>query len=139
MRSSSRSRVAPVSQINVTPLVDVMLVLLIIFMVTSPMLTQGVDVDLPQTASTPVKPAKSPLTVTVDRAGRILLEDHRVALERLGPKVDAIFRSRGDRRREVLLRADRRVPYGVVAQVMAALQEAGIDHLGMVTRPLEAE
>jgi len=130
---------APIANINVTPLVDVMLVLLIIFMVTSPMLSQGVDVDLPETATTPVKQAKEPLTVTIDRAGQVHIEDHVVALDRLGAKVEAIFRARESRKREVLLRADRKVPYGVVAQVMASLQEAGVDHLGMVTRPAEAE
>jgi len=130
---------APIANINVTPLVDVMLVLLIIFMVTSPMLSQGVDVELPETASTPVKPTKEPITVTINQAGQVHIEDHVVALDRLGAKVEAIFRARESRKREVLLRADRKVPYGVVAQVMASLQEAGVDHLGMVTRPVEAE
>ncbi|NCO57962.1 MAG: protein TolR [Nitrospirae bacterium CG18_big_fil_WC_8_21_14_2_50_70_55] len=128
---------APIANINVTPLVDVMLVLLIIFMVTSPMLTQGVDVDLPETTSTPVKQAKEPLTVTINRDGQVALEDHVVEVGGLGAKVVAIFAAREDERREVLLRADRTVPYGVVAQVMASLQEAGVDHLGMMTRPLE--
>jgi len=117
--------------------VDVMLVLLIIFMVTSPMLTQGVDVDLPETTSTPVKQAKEPLTVTINRDGQVALEDHVVEVGGLGAKVVAIFAAREDERREVLLRADRTVPYGVVAQVMASLQEAGVDHLGMMTRPME--
>ncbi|HBB41647.1 MAG TPA: protein TolR [Proteobacteria bacterium] len=128
---------APIANINVTPLVDVMLVLLIIFMVTSPMLTQGVDVDLPETTSTPVKQAKEPLTVTINRDGQVALEDHVVEVGGLGAKVVAIFAAREDERREVLLRADRTVPYGVVAQVMASLQEAGVDHLGMMTRPME--
>jgi len=130
---------APIANINVTPLVDVMLVLLIIFMVTSPMLSQGVDVELPETATTPVKQEKEPLTVTINREGLVHIEDHVVAVDRLGAKVEAIFRARESRKREVLLRADRKVPYGVVAQVMASLQEAGVDHLGMITRPVEAE
>ncbi len=130
---------APIANINVTPLVDVMLVLLIIFMVTSPMLSQGVDVELPEAASTPVRQAKEPLTVTINRAGQVHIEDHVVAIDRVGAKVEAIFRAREARRREVLLRADRNVPYGVVARVMASLQEAGVDHLGMITRPVETE
>lgn len=130
---------APIANINVTPLVDVMLVLLIIFMVTSPMLSQGVDVELPETASTPIKQAKEPLTVTINQAGQVHIEDYVVAVDQLGAKVEAIFRARESQTREVLLRADRNVPYGVVAQAMASLQEAGVDHLGMVTRPVEAE
>jgi biopolymer transport protein TolR len=127
----------PISDINVTPLVDVMLVLLIIFMVTSPMLTQGVDVDLPETASTSVKSDMEGITITINEAGEVHINEHVVPLEELGTKVDAIFRAREQVRREVFLRSDRSVPYGLVAQVMATLQRAGVDHLGMITRPMD--
>jgi biopolymer transport protein TolR len=135
MAMSSRKAGGPIADINVTPLVDVMLVLLIIFMVTTPMLTQGVDVDLPETVSTSVKTAEEALTITVDQAGEIHIAEQVVPLDGLDRKIDAMFRAREQRRRDVFLRADRDVPYGVVAQVMAALQLAGVDSLGMITRP----
>ncbi|MGD2061976.1 MAG: protein TolR [Nitrospirota bacterium] len=136
MAVSSRKGGA-ISDINVTPLVDVMLVLLIIFMVTTPMLTQGVDVDLPETVSTSVQTDVEGLTITVDRDGQVHIGEQVVSLNGLEDKVDAIFRAREQKRRDVFLRADRDVPYGVVAQVMAALQLAGIDSLGMITRPAD--
>jgi biopolymer transport protein TolR len=136
MAMSSRKGGA-ISDINVTPLVDVMLVLLIIFMVTTPMLTQGVDVDLPETVSTSVQTDVEGLTITVDRDGQVHIGEQVVALDGLERKVDAIFRAREQKRRDVFLRADRDVPYGVVAQVMAALQLAGVDSLGMITRPAD--
>ncbi|HEX9594138.1 MAG TPA: protein TolR [bacterium] len=126
-----------ISDINVTPLVDVMLVLLIIFMVTTPMLTQGVDVDLPETVSTSVQTDVEGLTITVGRDGQVHIGEQVVTLDGLERKVDAIFRAREQQRRDVFLRADRDVPYGVVAQVMAALQMAGVDSLGMITRPAD--
>jgi biopolymer transport protein TolR len=136
MAMSSRKGGA-ISDINVTPLVDVMLVLLIIFMVTTPMLTQGVDVDLPETVSTSVQTDVEGLTITVDRDGQVHIGEQVVTLDGLEQKVDAIFRAREQKRRDVFLRADRDVPYGVVAQVMAALQLAGVDSLGMITRPAD--
>jgi len=135
MAMTSHRRGGPIADINVTPLVDVMLVLLIIFMVTTPMLTQGVDVDLPETVSTSVKTDVEGLTITVDHAGQVHIAEQVVPLDGLDRKVDAIFRTREQRHRDVFLRADRDVPYGVVAQVMAALQLAGVDSLGMITRP----
>jgi len=135
MAMNSHRKGGPIADINVTPLVDVMLVLLIIFMVTTPMLTQGVDVDLPETVSTSVKTDVEGLTITVDHAGQVHIAEQVVPLAGLDRKVDAIFRAREQRHRDVFLRADRDVPYGVVAQVMAALQLAGVDSLGMITRP----
>jgi len=123
------------SEINVTPFVDVMLVLLIIFMVTAPMMMQGVDVNLPQTTTKNIKTREDPLILTVNRQREILLENHKVTLEDLETKVKAIFRYR--REKEVLLRADRDVPYGYVIKVIAGIKRAGIDKLGMVTEPPE--
>ncbi|MFH1489044.1 MAG: protein TolR [Pseudomonadota bacterium] len=123
------------SDINVTPFVDVMLVLLIIFMVTAPMMTQGVDVNLPQTAAKNIKTKDDPLILTVNAKGEIYLEDHLVKLEALESKVKQIFRYRRDK--EILLRGDKDVPYGFIIKVMAGVKNAGISKLGMVTEPLE--
>jgi biopolymer transport protein TolR len=123
------------SDINVTPFVDVMLVLLIIFMVTAPMMMQGVDVNLPQTAAKNIKTKEDPLILTVNAKGEIYLENHIVKLEALESKVKQIFRYRRDK--EILLRGDKDVPYGFIIKVMAGVKNAGINKLGMVTEPLE--
>lgn len=123
------------SEINVTPLVDVMLVLLIIFMVTTPMLMQGVDVNLPKTDSRPIKTKEDPLIITIQKDRKILLEDHEMQMEGLETKISKIFENRRDK--EVLLRADRDVSYGFVMQVIARVKAGGIDKLGMVTEPLD--
>ena len=123
------------SDINVTPFVDVMLVLLIIFMVTAPMMMQGVEVNLPKTTTKNIKTREDPLILTVNKAGEIFLEDRRINLEDLEAKVKSIFKYR--RQKEILLRADREVPYGFVIKVIAGVKRAGIDKLGMITEPLE--
>jgi biopolymer transport protein TolR len=123
------------SDINVTPFVDVMLVLLIIFMVTAPMMMQGVEVNLPTTKTAPIKSQEDPLILTVDKKGDIYLENHLVKLEDLGKKVETIFKYR--REKEILLRADKDIPYGMVIKVMAEVKRAGVTKLGMVTQPLE--
>ena len=123
------------SDINVTPLVDVMLVLLIIFMVTAPMMTQGVKVNLPKTTSKNIKTTEEPLVLTITRNKEIFLENHKLPMKGLDVKIAKIFENRRDK--EVLLRADKDVPYGFVIQVMAKVKKAGIDKLGMVTEPLE--
>ena len=123
------------SEINVTPLVDVMLVLLIIFMVAAPMMTQGVDINLPKTTSKNIKTSDEPLMLTVNKKKEIFLESHSVALDRLELKIKKIFENR--RKKEVLLRADKDVPYGFIIDVMARVKNAGISKLGMVTEPLD--
>ena len=123
------------SDINVTPFVDVMLVLLIIFMVTAPMMTQGVDVNLPKTETRPLKAAEDPLILTITKKREIFLEDYKIKLEGLENKIKQIFMNR--REKEILLKADKDVPYGFVIKVVARIKEAGIDKLGMVTDPLE--
>jgi len=123
------------SDINVTPFVDVMLVLLIIFMVTAPMMMQGVDVNLPQTATKHIKTREDPLILTVNKKREVFIENHRIELEDLETKIKKIFENRRDK--EILLRADKDVPYGYVIKVIAQVKEAGIDKLGMVTEPLE--
>ncbi|MFP4086102.1 MAG: protein TolR [Desulfobacteraceae bacterium] len=123
------------SDINVTPLVDVMLVLLIIFMVAAPMMIQGVDVNLPKTTTKNIKTQEEPLMLTVNKKKEIFLEDHPVDLATLEVKVAKIFENR--REKGVLLRADKDLPYGFVIQVIAGVKKAGIDKLGMVTEPLD--
>jgi biopolymer transport protein TolR len=123
------------SEINVTPFVDVMLVLLIIFMVAAPMMTQGVDVNLPKTESKNIKTSDEPLMLTVNREKQIFLENHKIPLESLEIKIKKIFENR--RNKEVLLRADKDIPYGFVINVIASVKKAGIEKLGMVTEPVD--
>ncbi|MBE9486526.1 MAG: protein TolR [Desulfuromonadales bacterium] len=127
-------RRSSLSQINVTPFVDVMLVLLIIFMVTAPMLDQGVQVDLPEVAESPSLLAQQePLVVTIERSGKIFIGKAEVKqISKLGPVLQQALKGKPDR--EVFLEADQKVPYGRVVQVMAAVKRAGVEKLGMVTR-----
>jgi len=123
------------AEINVTPLVDVMLVLLIIFMVTAPMLTQGVDVNLPQANAKALKAEEERLVITVDANSRIFIGEQPVEFNRMSRALKAIVERRQDR--QVFFRADRAVPYGFVVKVIAEVRNAGIEKLGMVTEPLE--
>ncbi len=132
---SQRNGKKYMSDINVTPLVDVMLVLLIIFMVTAPMMMQGVKVNLPKTTSRNIKTSQEPLILTISRNKEIFIENHKLTLKNLETKIAKIFENRRDK--EILLRADKDVPYGFVIKVMARLKKAGINKLGMVTEPLE--
>jgi biopolymer transport protein TolR len=121
------------SEINVTPFVDVMLVLLIIFMVTAPMMQQGIDVDLPETSTQPLRVREEPLILTVRKNGKYYLGRKEIAADKLLPKLEAIFEGRDSK--EIFLRADREAPYGLVAKALAAAREAGARQLGMVTEP----
>jgi biopolymer transport protein TolR len=123
-------RHVPMSEINVTPLVDVMLVLLIVFMIAAPLLTVGVPVDLPQAQSKPLQGDQEPLTVTVDGAGKIFLQETPVELDQLVPRLIAIAANGYDQR--VFVRGDRNVNYGTVMQVMAQMSEAGFTRIGLV-------
>jgi biopolymer transport protein TolR len=131
----TNSRKTLMSDINVVPLVDVMLVLLIIFMVTAPMMMVGVEINLPQTKAQSIKTQEDPLVLTVNKNGEIFLEEHALKLEELGTKIETIFKYRRDK--EVILRADKDIPYGFVINVMAEVKRAGVVKLGMVTEPLE--
>lgn len=123
------------SEINVTPMVDVFLVLLIIFMVTAPLLQHGIDVQLPLETSKPLKTEQQPIVVTVTKKRRIYLNRKRVTLEGLERQLRLVARARPDE--AVFLRADRKVAYGAVIEAMAAVRRAGIERLGMVTQPIE--
>lgn len=123
------------SDINVTPFVDVMLVLLIIFMVTAPMMMEGVDVNLPQTTTKSIKTPEDPLILTVAENGEITLEKHQIAIDELEEKLKSILKYRRDK--EILLRADKNIQYGYVVKVIAGVKRAGIDKLGMITEPIK--
>jgi biopolymer transport protein TolR len=122
-----------ISQINVTPLVDVMLVLLVIFMVTAPILQQGVPVNLPQVRAGGLEGKETQLVVTVSARGQLYLNDIKVAVPELQAKLKAILAESPGR--QVFLRADSAVPYGEVLKVIASVKEAGVERLGMVTQP----
>jgi len=123
----------PLSEINVTPFVDVMLVLLVIFMVTAPMMLQGVDVDLPETLTQPLRVKDEPLILTVKKDGKYYVGRKEIPVVVLRQKLEAIFEGRDSK--ELFLRADEDAPYGVVVKALAAAREAGAKQLGMVTEP----
>ena len=133
MDVSSRRDGAAISQINVTPFVDVMLVLLVIFMVTAPILQQGVQVNLPETKAGAVTGEEEPLVVSITEKGILYLNDNPIKLEELRVKLQAIRQIQRDK--EVYLRADKSVAYGVVMGAIATIKEAGIVKLGMMTQP----
>ena len=121
------------AQINVTPLVDVMLVLLVIFMVTAPMMQQGVQVNLPKANTKAMTPAEETVVVTVDKTGRTFINKDEVPAGDLRQRLTEMFANRA--KKEVFLKADSSVPYGDVVRVMADIKGAGIERLGMVTEP----
>ncbi len=125
------------SDINVTPFVDVMLVLLIIFMVTAPMMIHGVNVSLPEATLQPIPSEKEHLLVTINTENELYINDFRVEFDFLQEKLRKIFENRTDR--EVYLRADKRIPYGMVVRVMSELKGAGVEKLGMVTEPSQQD
>ncbi|MFQ5961344.1 MAG: biopolymer transporter ExbD [Candidatus Methylomirabilales bacterium] len=122
------------SEINVTPCVDVVLVLLIIFMITAPMMIRGIDVQVPRTETRNVRPEER-LVLTVTKNKTIYLDDQQITLGRLQKVLTGL--QKRNPKAAVFLRADEKVPYGVVVQVMDVVKQAGIDQLGMVTEPLD--
>jgi biopolymer transport protein TolR len=130
-----RHRRNPVmSEINVTPMVDVMLVLLIIFMVSAPLLTVGVPIDLPQTQAASLdQPDKEPLSISIDTSGKVFLQNSEVKLDELVPKLKAITEARGGNGERIYVRGDRAVDYGTVMKVMGRLSAAGFHRVALVT------
>ena len=136
-RFGFRERSRPMSDINVTPMVDVMLVLLVIFMVTAPLLTVGVQVDLPKTEASSLPGQDEPLTVTVDAEGRIFLQETEVDLESLAPRLAAITGNNPEAR--IFVRGDRTIHYGRVMEVMGTVNAAGYQRVALVTEQMPAK
>jgi len=135
LRRRNHSGNKPMAEINVTPLVDVMLVLLIIFMVTAPLLQMGIDVNLPRVKAKSIDVAEEKLVLTITPAKEIFINKNKVPIGDLRTKLESIFTSRTDR--EVFMRADKAIPYGFVIEVMSEVRKAGVDKLGMITEPPE--
>jgi biopolymer transport protein TolR len=133
LKSGGSNRFSTMSDINVTPLVDIMLVLLIIFMVTAPLMTQGVDIDLPDADGKAMATDNEPMVVSVTPDGRLFIEEHPVSTEELGIKIAAIRQGNPDL--TIYVRGDTTAAYGTVIQVMAQLQQAGVHRIGLVTEP----
>ena len=129
-RVNGRGRYRPLSEINVTPLVDVMLVLLIIFMVTAPLMTSGVSVDLPKTDAKPLNTDSQPLTITIDAAGKIFLQDQEVQLAELVAKLQAIVQGNQDRR--IFVRGDKDLAYGRIMEVMGTITQGGFTKVALL-------
>ncbi|MCT8971737.1 protein TolR [Microbaculum marinisediminis] len=130
-------RYRPMSEINVTPFVDVMLVLLIVFMVAAPLLTVGVPIDLPESQATPLEGQEEPLTISVDNEGRVFLQDTEITIDELVPKLTAVAEQGVEER--VFVRGDRTVDYGTVMQVMGRLNAAGFRRIALVTEMEQSE
>ncbi len=131
-RLRGRHRTDPMSAINVTPMVDVMLVLLIIFMVTAPLLTVGVQVDLPKTKASIIKGEDEPLAITVDAAGQVYLQETEIELEGLVPRLSAITSNNPDVR--IFVRGDASINYGRVMEVVGTINAAGYRKVALVTQ-----
>lgn len=132
-RSRRRARSGVMSEMNMTPFIDVMLVLLIIFMVAAPMMTVGVPVDLPETRAKAMEGQTQPLTVSVDAKGRIFIQDAEFKLDELVPKLQAVAKNGIDER--ILVRGDRTTDYGTVLRIMGRLNDAGYKKIGLVSLP----
>jgi len=130
-RKHHRRRV--MSEINVTPMVDVMLVLLIIFMVSAPLLTVGVPIDLPQSQAKSIEQDKEPLTISVNDKGKIFLQNSEIAADDLIPKMQAVAEARGGKDARVYVRGDKKVDYGTMMKVMGRLSSAGFNRVALVT------
>ena len=129
----NRSSKEPMSEINVTPFVDVMLVLLIIFMVTAPLLTVGVQVDLPESAADSLPDDQEPLTVSINSKGEIFIQEHKVGFDSIVPKILAISKNRTDTR--IYVRGDKTITYGRVLEVMGRLSGAGFSKVALISEP----
>ena len=138
VRGRRRSRKRPLSEINVTPLVDVMLVLLIIFMISAPLLTVGVPVELPKTEASAVETDKPPVTVSIDREGAIFVQRDETAYDALTERVAEAAEGTDREELSIFVRADGRAPYQAVARVMARLSAAGFTKLNLITDTAEA-
>ena len=135
--SNSNGRKKIMADINVTPLVDVMLVLLIIFMVTAPMMTQGLNVDLPETTAKALRQEEKPIVVTIQKDGAIVINQVPQTRVLMVQELKKSYSANKDQ--PIFLNADKNVPYGQVVTVMADIQSVGFDKIGMITKPPEKE
>lgn len=138
MKIGKRDEDGRLAEINIIPLVDIMLVLLIIFMVTAPMLKEGIDIQLPEVSADSVNSAEDDFTLTIDVDGRIFLNDdtkQKFSVVTIESKLLEIFKDKP--KKQIYLKADESVNYGYVVQVMAACQRAGVEKIGMITQPPE--
>ncbi|MBV8458832.1 MAG: protein TolR [Acetobacteraceae bacterium] len=129
----TRGRYKPLAEINVTPLVDVMLVLLVIFMVTAPLMTSGVSVDLPKTDAKPLNADTQPLTVSINAQGQIYLQNQQIQLPELVTKLQAV--SQNDTNRRIFVRGDKDISYGLVMQVMGTITQGGFTKVALLAQP----
>ena len=129
----NRSKKGPMSEINVTPFVDVMLVLLIIFMVTAPLLTVGVQVDLPESAADSLPDDQEPLTLSINSKGEIYIQEHQVTYQKMIPKLLAIAKNRTDTR--IYVRGDKAINYGRVLEIMGMLSGSGFTKVALISEP----
>jgi len=137
-RPRHRRSYRPMSEINVTPFVDVMLVLLVVFMITAPLLSVGVPVDLPKTEAQPLQGSEEPLTITLDAEGKLYLQETQIPLEELVPKLVAVVEARGGGPERIFVRGDQAINYGAVMQVMGTINAAGFKHVALVTDKTKA-
>ena len=131
------ARYRPMSEINVTPMVDVMLVLLVIFMVAAPLLTVGVPVDLPQTQAPAINQPQEPLVITVNAAGKLFLQDGPIDDDQLVPRLEAITKSNPNA--DIYVRGDQAISYGRVMQVMGMISAAGFNKVSLITEPVQSK
>jgi biopolymer transport protein TolR len=130
-RRSRARRHSPMHEINVTPFVDVMLVLLIVFMVTAPLLTVGVPLELPETKGQQLQTSKEPLTISVQRDGKVYIQESEVTLDEIAPKLRAIAKSGYEE--QIFVRGDKGIDYGTVMRVMGRIKSAGFTKVSLVT------
>ncbi len=134
MKASNDSK-GPLSEINVVPLVDVMLVLLIIFMITAPMMQHGMNIDIPKVTTKPMPTKDEPQVLNVTKEQQLILNEKKLEEKDLKPAIELLFANKKDK--EIYLRADKSVPYGFVVRCMGLIREAGIEKINIVTKPLE--
>lgn len=136
MNTSKRDSKGPLSEINVVPLVDVMLVLLIIFMITAPMMQHGMGIDVPNVTARPLPSKDEPQILNITKDGRLILNEKKINIKNLKAAVQFLFNNKTNK--EIFLRADKDVSYGFVARCMGIVREAGIQKINIVTKPLES-
>ncbi len=135
MKASRDSKGGPLSEINVVPLVDIMLVLLIIFMITAPMMQHGMNIDIPKVTTKPMPTKDEPQILNVTKEERLVLNEKKLDVKDLKAAIQLLFANKKDK--EIYLRADKEVPYGFVVTCMGIVREAGIEKINIVTKPLD--